>query len=388
MPQKNRICAGCGTGIYRDNIHGRCLACHLGRNFGVGGTAQPVPQQPVVIAPPPIPADQLRADRDKARVASDLSDLRKKYAEALKTIEGQEKRLRFTDALDTVTPEPLSITPLLPSNQGEGVAVAVLSDWHSEERVGAEIGGLNVYNPDVCATRAVRLFQGILRLLQLHQAQLTINTLLLPLLGDFITNDIHEAENAEVNALLPMHALTTVQNHLIGGIEFLLANTTVNIVLDCHSGNHSRTTHKTRFTTENGHSLEYLMYLHLAAYFRHEPRVTFRIADGMHSYVDVFGVTLRMHHGHAIKYGGGVGGIYIPTNKAIAQWNKGRHADIDVFGHFHQLIYAPNFVCNGSLIGYNAFALSIKADYEPPRQAFFIIDKKRKRTAMWPVCVS
>lgn len=367
-------CMRCPARI-RNNKTGLCIACYKGPS--ASGTS--VPQDPAV---------QVEQDRQKAHQASELTVLRQKYQTALRMIEEKDQKLLAAGMFETSTPEPLKIEPQLTSRQGEGVAVAVLSDWHSEETVGPEVGGLNVFNPEVCRTRVSNLFIGILRLLQLHQAQLTIGTLLLPLLGDFITNQIHEAENAEVNALLPMHALVTVQNYLIGGIEYLLKNTSVDLVLDCHSGNHARTTKKTRFTSENGHSLEYLMYVHLAAYFRNEPRMTFRIAEGMHSYAEVFGVTLRMHHGHAIKYGGGVGGIYVPTNKAIAQWNKGRHADYDIYGHFHQLIYAPNFICNGSLIGYNAFALSIKADYEPPRQAFFIIDKKRGRTAMWPVLVN
>jgi len=83
-----------------------------------------------------------------------------------------------------------------------------------------------------------------------------------------------------------------------------------------------------------------------------------------------------------------VGGIYIPTNKAIAQWNKGVRADLDVFGHFHQFIDAGNFVANGSLIGYNAYALRIKADYEPPKQAFFLVNKRfNSKSIVTPIFV-
>ena len=79
-----------------------------------------------------------------------------------------------------------------------------------------------------------------------------------------------------------MHALVTAQNFIISGIEFLLEHSKLNITIPCHSGNHARTTKTTRFTTENGHSLEYLMYLHLAAYFRTQPRVKFLIPEGYH----------------------------------------------------------------------------------------------------------
>ena len=43
---------------------------------------------------------------------------------------------------------------------------------------------------------------------------------------------------------------------------------------------------------------------------------------------------------------------------------------------------------NGSLIGFNAYALSIKARFEPPQQAFFLIDAERKRkTGAFPIFV-
>ena len=144
-------------------------------------------------------------------------------------------------------------------------------------------------------------------------------------------------------------------------------------------------TKRIHHATEQGNSLEVYMYHNLALHFAGEKRVRFIIAEGYHTYVDVYGYTVRLHHGHNLRYGGGVGGIFIPVNKAIAQWNKGRRADLDVFGHFHQFKDGGNFICNGSLIGYNAFALSIKADYEKPQQAFFLIDKKRGKSIVAPI---
>ena len=46
-----------------------------------------------------------------------------------------------------------------------------------------------------------------------------------------------------------------------------------------------------------------------------------------------------------------------------------------------------NFVSNGSLIGYNEYALSIKAKYEPPQQAFFLIDAERGKRHSTPIWV-
>jgi hypothetical protein len=101
--------------------------------------------------------------------------------------------------------------------------------------------------------------------------------------------------------------------------------------------------------------------------------------------VDIYGKKIRFQHGHMVKYNGGVGGITIPVNKAIGEWNKGIKADLDCFGHFHQLVDGNNFICNGPLIGYNSFALSIKAPYDVPKQTMFLMDKKRGRTCNWPI---
>lgn len=331
-------------------------------------------------------SDAVAADRSKASAGHELTKLKIKYEQALKLLDLRERELAALSVLQTDI-EPLRIEPREGSGTSEAVPVLVASDWHVEELVGPEVGGLNISNPEIIEQRATKFFQAGLRLIRLLNQDITINRMLLPLLGDFITNDIHGSENAEKNAMPPTEAIQFAQNLLIGGIEFLLDHSPYEIDLHCHSGNHGRTTATTRFATENGHSLEYLMYLHLAAYFRHESRVRFHIAQGMHSYAEVYDTRIRFHHGHAIKYQGGVGGIYIPVNKAIAQWNKARNVDLDVFGHFHQLRDGGNFICNGSLIGYNAYALSIKADFEKPKQALFLIDKKRGRTCTWPVLV-
>jgi hypothetical protein len=216
------------------------------------------------------------------------------------------------------------------------------------------------------------------------QHSVKINNVVLAMLGDFISGSIHD-ELMESNQLLPADAIWKVQNVLMGGIQFLLSNTTCNFTIICHSGNHGRMTQKTRISTEAGNSLEVFMYRNLALHFQDEKRIKFVVAEGYHTYCNIYGQIVRFHHGHSMRYGGGVGGIYIPVNKAINEWNKAKRADLDVFGHFHQFVIGSNFICNGSLVGYNSYALSIKAGFERPQQAFFLIDSKRGRTVVAPI---
>ena len=333
-----------------------------------------------------VPAAHVKNDRERQALKDELSALQKKYGEALKTIDGLEHSLAASNVISSV--DTYEIKPHKGSGTSEATPVIVASDWHVEEEVKPEtVSGLNTFNLDIAGRRITKFFQSSLRLMQLLNQDVQITTAVLALLGDFITNEIHD-ELKDLNQLQPINALALAQGHIVSGIEFLLDHSKYDYIIPCHSGNHARTTKTTHFSAENGHSLEYLMYMHLAAYFRGEKRIKFVIPEGYHSYLKVYDQTVRFHHGHAIKYGGGIGGIFIPTYKAVAQWNKGRVADLDVFGHFHQHKDGGNFISNGSLIGYNGFAVAIKADYEPPRQTLFLVDKKRGRTCTWPILVN
>jgi hypothetical protein len=322
----------------------------------------------------------------EARLSASLSEEKRKTKILIERVVQLEKELGISQALkNSVTHYKI---PVSKTEGTEAVAVMVASDWHIEETVLThQVSGLNEFNEHVCKERVRRFFQHGLKLIQKEQKAAHIDTLILAVLGDMISGSIHE-ELLEGNRISPTYAIMEAQEHLISGIRYLLAHSNLNIIVPCNSGNHGRFTPKTRISTEAGNSLERLMYHALSQVFANEPRVKFVVSDGYHTYVKVFDTTIRFHHGHAVKYGGGVGGITIPINKAIAGWNKGRKADIDVMGHFHQLFDGGNFIVNGSLIGYNAFALSIKASPEPPQQAFFLVDKTYGKTVSCPIILT
>lgn len=270
------------------------------------------------------------------------------------------------------TPQTFVIKPT-PNEGSEAVAFMLASDWHIEEEVRADtVDSVNEYNLEISEKRATKFFANGVKLIRLFKKDTQIKKLVLPLLGDFITNSLRD-ENLENNLLLPGDALWRVKSYLVAGIKYILANTDVEIIAVCHTGNHGRMTEKVHISTEAGNSLEKYMYRNLAEYFRDEPRIKFIIPEGSMSYIEVFKMTIRLIHGHQVKYAGGVGGITIPIRKALAQWNKVKKADLTLMGHYHQSVDGNDFLVNGSLIGYNAFAQFIKADYEEPKQTFFLI---------------
>jgi len=312
--------------------------------------------------------------------------IKKKYQYLLDKIDILEKERSVVYRLSE-KPHTISILPEVP-NGSEATAFIIASDWHYEETVKSEVvSGLNKYNLNIAHQRITKFFQGGLKLYDLMRKDVKIKNIVLALLGDFITGNIHE-EFLETCSLQPMDAIWEVYEEIVSGIDFLLKNSDANLIIPCVSGNHPRITKQIHYSTESGNSIEYFMYRSIAKHYEGNKRVQVKVAKGYHCYLDIYGKVIRFHHGHAIRYGGGVGGITIPVNKAIAQWNKARHADLDIFGHFHQLKDNGNWICNGSIIGYNAFALRIKADYETARQSFFLFDKSRGLTITAPILVN
>ena len=339
-----------------------------------------------------------RLDFEVRKLSAKKDGNKKLLEEAMTRIVELEKEREAFLNLETLTLKPYTIEARTPSGSSEAVAFMIASDWHNEERVRrGDVSDLNEYNPEIFAKRADSFFKGGQRLWDIMRRDQKVPTIVLGLLGDFITGSIHE-DGAESNYLAPADAIMNAEEKIVSGINFLLENTDVQeLVVPCHSGNHGRMTKKQRVSTEQGNSLELVMYRHLEKYFERNERVQFQIAPGYHSYMRLWNedqekqFLIRFHHGHFISYGGGVGGITVPVLKAIDKWNSQelyRNVNLDVFGHFHQYVNYGSFVCNGSLIGYNAYANSIKASYERPQQAFFMVSRKyMSKTMSTPIFV-
>ena len=332
----------------------------------------------------PSPQDKLLADMARSRERVERKQEKAAYEAALCRIVALEEQVALLTALN----ERKVQKPLKPSKRtrGDATAVLVLSDWHVEERVDPKtVNGLNEFNLDIAEKWANRVFEKCLLLLEDARGLAQVNELYVALLGDFISGFIHE-ELVEGNQLAPLPATMFAADLIERGLRTLLAHARVDriIVPTCH-GNHGRTTPKMRIATSAANSFERNMYAHLARRFQHEPRIDWRIGDGYHNIQTIQGRDFRFHHGENIKYNGGVGGITIPMNKAVAQWNKSRRAYYDIAGHLHAWTNNWNWHINGSLIGYGAFSVAIKGDYQPPVQTFIVVDKDRGVTRTLPV---
>jgi|GEM_PF-596966 len=311
--------------------------------------------------------------------------LNEKYKRALSEIEELKVESKMVDTLsNNFTPKIIKSTPNIIKGS-ESAIVLQWSDWHIEETVHYHsVNGLNEFNLGIAEKRINCLMHDTGRMVDMIKVPYKTKKIIIHLGGDFITGDIHD-DLMESNSLMPTEAIIEVQNRIAGAIDYILANTGLPIEIVSSTGNHGRMTKQQRISTELGHSLEQYMYYVLEQHYKSNKMVTFHAQRSYHTILDIYGTITRFHHGHFMRYGGGVGGPTIPINKAIAAWNRSIRADLDVFGHFHQSLIGKGFILNGCLIGYNPYAVSIKAEYEPPSQNLFVIDSKRGRTLYTPI---
>ncbi|MDE2098084.1 MAG: hypothetical protein KGL39_12595 [Patescibacteria group bacterium] len=325
----------------------------------------------------------------EADLKSKLTDLNERYKYVVARLKEADDRLNaimgLRDTVEGSSPKHFSIKA---ARHGEATAFAVASDWHLEERIDPEtVNGVNEYNPQIAESRIEKFFSNVLSVTEMCRTRSKIETLVLCVLGDLITNKLHE-DQAESNYLSPTEASLKAYRLLCGGINFLLTEGKFKrLLIPCLFGNHGRTTKKLRVSTAAQNSYEWMIYHLVAERYANDSRVQFSIANGYFNFLDCYGIKFRLHHGDDVRYQGGVGGVEIPLNKAIAQWNKMNRVDIDILGHWHTRKIARDFVINGSTIGYGPYSIFVKASYEPPCQCFFLVHPEYGKTVEVPIFV-
>ncbi len=270
----------------------------------------------------------------------------------------------------------------------EATALVLASDWHIEERVlPQQVANRNKYDLEISARRMERFFEAVRFGLQFNRQIFKVRDLVLWLGGDFITNYLHE-DNVQSNLLAPVEAIAYAHASITAGIHHLLGDPELErIVIPCNDGNHGRLSKNVNSSTRIENSLEWLLYKMIAESFKDEKRVQFLIPESVQTFLEIYGRTVRFTHGDSVNYHGGVGGVTIPIYKAMARWETVRHADLTCMGHFHQLTSLTDLIINGSLIGYNPYAMSIGARFEPPAQSMTMLDPLRFKSVSFPLWV-
>lgn len=320
---------------------------------------------------------RLEADKQLRRAAMQIADLKRDKAGLLLANDKLENEKSILLGLhDRGNAKAWSRTPKI--TKGEAVAVLLLSDLHLEEVVRPEtVNGLNEFNPKIAEKRLQSVIERFL-LIGEHQFRSLskVDELLVWLGGDLISGYIHD-ELVEQNAMSPLRACIFAEGLLEKCLRTILERGNYQrIRIVCSDGNHDRTTHKVRAATRADNAYSMLVYEHLRGRLAECKTIDWSIAKGQFVYVDVLGHKVRFTHGDTVKYGGGVGGISVPLNKAVKRWDELIKADLTCLGHFHNWNWSEpgKWIINGCLPGTTPYGLNFGGN--EPCQTALLITKK------------
>ena len=317
-------------------------------------------------------------------------NIKRKYRQAMITIETLTDAAVAKDTFESARKYvvPMGVELKSSPTVHDATPILVCSDWHIDEVIdSASVCGVNEYNLDVARLRIQRLSKYAVKLIGMMKKDSKIDTLVIAALGDFMSSWIHD-ELIETNSITPPEAMLELLNMWIGLIDCILDSGVVEHIrfVGC-VGNHTRITARPQYKNRAKKSYEWMVYNVIMHHYvqKGDTRITFQHPSGYFNWLSLYGRMIRFHHGDNIRYHGGVGGVQIPVCKALAQWNKTRLADLDVFGHWHTPEWSSTYIINGSVIGYSAYAENLKADYNKACQALFLMHQKFGKTAMYPI---
>lgn len=261
------------------------------------------------------------------------------------------------------------------NKDGVRYAVALFSDAHIEETVEpASVLGKNEYNVDIAETRIKNYFANLATCINKDH----VEELIFASLGDSISSFIHD-ELAQTNGLSPSEATIKAQSLIYSGLSFLCNNTRLNSIKFIGIvGNHSRTTKKIQHSNGYKLSYEWIMYQNIKSMCEVTGLpIEFNIPESEMAIIDTpDNKRFIFVHGYQIKSAGSgtVCGIYPSLNRLAMKWERTFKQDKIYLGHFHTCVSIPNATVNGSIIGFNAFALSNGFTYEEPAQMYEVFD--------------
>lgn len=286
------------------------------------------------------------------------------------------------------------IAPEKKSTKSKAIAVALLGDTHFDEVVFPDqIGGINTYNRQIATQRLHKFFESVLELGQDWLPATNPDGLVLCMLGDMLTGDIHD-ELTKTNEAALIDSCLYWSDMIISGIELLLPFYK-KIHIPCVVGNHGRQSRKPVCKGRVESNWDFLLYSLCSRHFASKgvEDVTFDIPRSADVHFKIFSTRFLATHGDQFRGGSGISGIFAPLMTADSRKRKRQDAvgagyDVMIMGHWHQTITSGSLIVNGSLKGYDEYAYLSNFGYEDPKQTFFIVDSERGITIQAPIHVT
>ena len=296
--------------------------------------------------------NRVKLDKQVQTLKAEAGYYKKLYLQAIKDVSSKEA---IVDAIHAYAPtfDAVPVTPPSPYNVTGGqpqTIVAVLTDTHVGERVSLnQMSGLNDYDLDIFSRRLSGWTQQVLNLAMYRRNICDVDELVIPMLGDMVSGDIHE-ELSNTNLTNCMMQMIRGANLIAQALMFIAPHFET-IRVPCVVGNHGRMTRKPPMK-DKYMDWDYLMYQWIAALCKNQSNIEFHIPR---SFLTVFSVCNRnilAMHGDVVSGAGSLASITkVLTNlRSVLHFKKGlenelgevpdgipAHFDSVMIGHFHRV---------------------------------------------------
>ena len=301
------------------------------------------------------PEDRVRLDKKVAHSKGEANLYKKLYQQLLKD---HIKKELIIDTIKNLAPsfKPMvSVSYKTPEGDFKGkhnqTVVAPLSDTHIGESVNSEqMVGLNTYDFNIFNQRLYGWANQLLNLVNYRRNIAKVDDLIVPMLGDMISGDIHE-ELARSNISNCMEQMIRGAN-LISQALMFLAPHFKSIRVPCVVGNHGRMTRKPPMK-DKYMDWDYMMYQWVASFCSQQKNIKFDIPKSFLNTFSVYNNEILIMHGDSISGAGSNMSITraITALRGVLQYQKNVNSEVGsenpfnkvvqfdsaIIGHFHRV---------------------------------------------------
>lgn len=281
------------------------------------------------------------------------------------------------------TPAPSWTTAQELPKKCPGTPVLFISDIHAGEVVKPEeVMGLNRYSWKIMEQRLERTFKTAAELLTEHLAHSRYNGIVVVLGGDIVSGDIHD-ELKETNEKTVYESILPMAEILAGHIA-ALADVFGKVRVVGVAGNHGRSTKRPRAKGYAATNADWVIYQLIAKFLEKDKRITCEFPKSRDFCFEVAGRRFRLTHGDQFRGGDGMVGALGPivrgdAKKRVAAMQMKRPEmlyDTIMVAHFHSTVNLPHVIVNGSVKGYDEYAMGENFRFEEPSQTLFTVHPK------------
>lgn len=306
-----------------------------------------------------------------------------------RTNETLRRALDVVESVETTRLNPPTWLTKAPSGKNNATVVAMLSDTHFDEVVDPdEMDGLNKYDRRIATMRLELWTQNVIHLTRNYLSGVQYDGIVVMLGGDLFSGDIHE-ELAQTNEDSMLGSLLYWSEQIGAAIE-LFGQEFKKVHVMAVPGNHGRMSRKPRAKLRARTNFDWLLSKMLERHFTGRKNITFDVPDSADCLVNIYGWGHLLTHGDQASGGGGIGGIWPPVMRLRARKltrysDTGRPFHTLWMGHWHQYISTPSLIVNGSMKGYDEYAMINNFGFEVPQQALAIVTPQHNVTFQCPV---